>query len=228
MMRAIILLSLLIWVGGCASKNAVPNDFQINTLTQSIKEPSGLMTAISSGDEVAMKERILAGDSVNAEFEGQTPLRYAISAKQTRMVQILLRAGAQPNWAMQPGQESVLMLVSRLGLNDLVVAFIRSGMALDYADASGRTALTEAAMNGHLTTANVLINAGADVDIVFEGKSLLMHLVEQNSMLLVKPVIEAGADVNYVSNMGESSLSIAREQQLHELDLMLVQAGARL
>ncbi|KZY70086.1 ankyrin repeat domain-containing protein, partial [Oleiphilus sp. HI0066] len=185
-------------------------------------------TAISSGDEVAMKERILAGDSVNAEFEGHTPLRYAISAKQTRMVQILLRAGAQPNWAMQPGQESVLMLVSRLGLNDLVVAFIRSGMALDYADASGRTALTEAAMNGHLTTANVLINAGADVDIVFEGKSLLMHLVEQNSMLLVKPVIEAGADVNYVSNMGESSLSIAREQQLHELDLMLVQAGARL
>ncbi|KZZ77108.1 hypothetical protein A3765_23645, partial [Oleiphilus sp. HI0130] len=122
----------------------------------------------------------------------------------------------------------LLMLASRKGMNEQVIAFIQQGQDLNYIDTRGWSALAEASLNGHLTTANILLDAGAEVDVYPDGASLLMKLVADNNMLIVKPMLEAGADVNFIAQSGETALSIARENQFHELDLMLVQAGARL
>lgn len=229
MNRLIILLSVLLWVAGCASNDQqAPPDFRINTAKQVLDAPSGLMQAVESGSEERLRASLLAGDSVNAVYQGETPLRIALVQERARFVRILLRAGAAPNWNLQPEQASLLMLASRKGMNKQVVAFIQQGQDLNYVDTRGWSALAEASLNGHLTTANILLDAGAKVDVYPDGESLLMKLVAENNMLIVKPMLEAGADVNFVAQSGETALSIARENQFHELDLMLVQAGARL
>lgn len=229
MNRLIILLSVLLWVAGCASNvKEPPPDFRINVAQEVLDAPSGLMQAVRVGDEEALRASLLEGDSVNGVYQGDTPLRIALQNGRERFVSILLRAGAAPNWSLQPEQASVLMLASRKGMNQIVIAFIQQGQDLNYVDARGWSALAEAAINGHLTTANILLDAGAAVDVYPEGESLLMKLVADNNMLIVKPMLEAGVDVNFVSESGQTALGIARGNQFHELDLMLVQAGARL
>lgn len=229
MNRLIILLSVLLWVAGCASNDQQPPpDFRINTAKQILDSPSGLMLAVVSGSEESLRTSLLEGDSVNAVYQGDTPLRIALMNGRARFVRILMRAGAAPNWNLQPEQASLLMLACRRGMNEQVIEFIKQGQDLNYVDARGWSALAEASLNGHLTTANILLDAGAEVDVYPDGESLLMKLVAENNMLIVKPMLDAGADVNFVAKSGETALSIARENQFHELDLMLVQAGARL
>lgn len=228
MIRVIILSSVLLWVAGCTNSSVSSEQFRLVKIKERILQPSRLMQAVQAGDESAMKTALLAGDSVNAVYQKNTPLRFAMLSKQVRIANILLRAGAEPDWALEQTQASVLMLASRNGLNALVEAFIQRGYDLNYIDGEGQSALSEAALAGHLTTVNILLNAGASTDVEINGQSLLMRLVASNSMLIVKPILEVGVDVNFVSRDGDSALSIARKKQLHELDLMLVQSGARL
>jgi ankyrin repeat protein len=74
----------------------------------------------------------------------------------------------------------------------------------------------------------ILTNAGADVNVVVRDRSILMHVVEANHMLLAQVLITAGANVNFRDANGDTALRIARRYEYFDLDLMLVQAGGRL
>jgi ankyrin repeat protein len=54
-----------------------------------------------------------------------------------------------------------------------------------------------------------------------------MRVVEDNNMLLSQLLIAGGADVNYRDDAGDTALKIARRLGYFDLDLMLVQSGAR-
>jgi hypothetical protein len=54
-----------------------------------------------------------------------------------------------------------------------------------------------------------------------------MHVVEKNNMLLSQLLIAAGADLDFSDADGDTALKIARRNGFFDLDLMLVQAGAR-
>jgi len=60
-----------------------------------------------------------------------------------------------------------------------------------------------------------------------DGRSLLMQAVELNSLLMAQILIRAGADVNFRSQTGMTALTIARDRQLGDLEMLLVQSGAR-
>lgn len=85
-----------------------------------------------------------------------------------------------------------------------------------------------AAINRHLTTLKILINAGAEVNVFPEGKSVVMYVVQDNNPILLQELIEAGADLNYRDENGDTALRLARRAGYFDLDLMLVQAGGRL
>jgi len=72
----------------------------------------------------------------------------------------------------------------------------------------------------------ILIANGASVNVQPEGKSLLQHMVLANNPLLVQVLLEAGADVNFRTDDGDTALKMARRAGYFDLDLMLVQAGA--
>jgi ankyrin repeat protein len=140
---------------------------------------------------------------------------------------ILLSAGSDWLRGFDSRQTSALIEAADKGFDEIVKTLILKGANLEIKDQLGYTALAKAAKNGHLTTLKILINAGAKVNVNPEGRSVLMHVVEKNNMLLSQLIIAAGADVNYIDAEGDTALKIARRMGYFDLDLMLVQAGAR-
>ncbi len=85
----------------------------------------------------------------------------ARTTRETTAIELLLARGASPNLANDEGNDA-LMLCSRHGLVEGVIALLRAGADPRRANRFGTTALMQAA-RGHLVeTARVLVRAGAD------------------------------------------------------------------
>lgn len=192
-----------------------------------VKQKTEMMLAAEQGNSTELKRTFSAGDRINAIAPEGTAFSLALKNGHASIARILLSAGSQ--W--QPGfadeNSSALIVAANQGFDSLVKLLIMRGAVLDHLDSEGYSALAKAAIKGHLTTLKILINAGAKVDIQPLGRSVLMHVVEDNNMLISQQLIAAGADVNFQDEQGDSALSIARRQGYYDLDLMLVQSGAR-
>ena len=78
------------------------------------------------------------------------------------MVEMLLKAGADPNAAL-PGGETPLMTAARTGALASVKALVSRGASVDSKDERrGQTALMWAAAEGHADVVQALIDADAD------------------------------------------------------------------
>ncbi len=227
--RAIILLIALLSIAGCSSIDyAESNVPKINKEPSSLDQESNLMQAIRNNDYEQFRGAILSGDSINASHDNMTPLRLSLHEQRPSMARLLLKAGANPRLGFNQADASALMLSAKFAFNDVVRQLLRLGLEIDVADAEGYTALAYAAVGGHLSTLNILLDAGASPNAAPLGQSLLMHAVADNNMMIALPLIEAGADLNFIDANGVTALLIAREKDYYDLDLMLVQAGARL
>ncbi len=81
----------------------------------------------------------------------------------------------------------------------------------DEKDASGRSLLMRAAMNGNEWEINLLIKSGADVNLTDkDGWTALMYAVRYSEALeCVESLLDAGADVTIKNNYGSSALLLA-------------------
>ncbi len=226
--RAIILFLLPLVVVACTSSSRVDIDYsKLDRKTVAVPEVTELVSAAANGSAQGVREALASGAQLNAVAPEGSAFSVALRRKHSAVASFLLGAGANWRAGFAPGQPSALMVAARNGDNRLVKQLILKGALLDYQDDQGYTALAVAALEGHLTTMKVLINAGADVDAVAEGRSVLMHVVNNNNVLLSQLLIKSGADVNYQDDEGDTALKIARRKGYFDLDLMLVQAGAR-
>lgn len=222
------ILMTLVTLVACSHSDSLPTaPLPIDTQASRLTAPSALMQAVAAGDRDAFRLALASGAQVNGIYEGETALQWALAKQRFAMARILLKAGADWQLARAPGAPSALMLAAQHGQNDLVKQLILLGADIDYADQRGFTALVNAAQAGHLTTMKILLNAGANPNVVAANKSVLMHVVENNNALLSQVLIKAGADVNYSDDSGDTALKIARRLGYFDIDLMLVQAGAR-
>ena len=227
--RHIILSLAILALVSCASQPE--NNFNIDTLDRTLhysERPTKLMFAAEQGDVLAMREALVAGAPLNAYNESGNAFALALKAGHYTIAEFLLKVGASFEQGFEVDEPSALMLASAEGRNDLVKQLIIKGAEIDHADSQGYTAAANAALNRHLTTLKILINAGAKVDADPQGKSILMHMVIDNNPLIVQQLIGAGADVNYRDSSGDTALGLARRAGYYDLDLMLIQAGARL
>jgi len=55
----------------------------------------------------------------------------------------------------------------------------------------------------------------------------LMKIVATGDLLTAEMLLAAGAEVNYRSDNGRTALDVARANSNQELEMLLVQAGAR-
>jgi len=97
-------------------------------------------------------------------------------------------------------------------------------------DASGRTALLEAAWGGSGDIVNFLLERGADPNIADKsGFTPLMRAVEGGRQPIASALIEKGADVNCRGSVrGTTPLMLAAEGGDQKLAEMLLDAGARI
>jgi len=97
-------------------------------------------------------------------------------------------------------------------------------------DASGRTALLEAAWGGGGDIVNFLLERGADPNIADKsGFTPLMRAVEGGHRPIAAALIEKGADVNCRGSVrGTTPLMLAAEGGGQDMVALLLDAGARI
>lgn len=224
-LMAVITFSVLL--SGCETTQTQSQSSISPALEQKTADkPTLLMKAVAEGDMDTARQLIYAGQSVNVETPQGSALTWAVKNKQVNAVMYLLSIGANPNAGTPEGMISPLMMVAAEGETQLVRLMLAAGADVNYADKLGDTAISKAAYEGHLTTVKALLKVGANVNIAPSGKSLLMHIVGNNDLLLSQVLITAGADVNYQDSSGLSALNIAKQKGYSDLEMLLVQSGA--
>src|SRR4030095_4547577 len=113
------------------------------------------------------------------------------------MVEMLLKAGADPNTTL-PGGETALMTAARVGVLASVQALIARGAMVDAKDDKhGQTALMWAAAEGHAPVVEMLIELGADYKArLASGMTPLLFAVREGRADVVRALLKAGAGVN--------------------------------
>jgi ankyrin repeat protein len=206
----------------------------------------------ASGHIPILSLLIDAGASVNPATPGLVPALYgALAAGQEDAVDFLLEAGADTrpeDFAMamllEPAAEGgCLRLVRQLleeggladmdmrqalsygamkGHTEIVAALLAAGVDVDVSIFDNETPLMEALQNGHAATAQVLLEAGADISRVNDyGRSVLMHAVWGCCTDIVTFLLANG--VSPLSEDGNSALAYASDPAI--VALLLAQSG---
>jgi ankyrin repeat protein len=175
--------------------------------------------------------RILAKEVVNQRSATQKAWEHIFTKRGTPDVldrlQILFPNDDLEYWMFSPLHKSVLGLDGLL-MSDLLGS--HSGVVeVDHRDARRRTPLHWAALRGDLEAVELLLGAGADVDVVDEFNCTpLLYAVSSAVPRIVELLILRRANVNFTNNRGDTPLHYAAR---HKDDLesvkILVQAGAR-
>lgn len=134
--------------------NSGKNNFEPN------KGDLELQEAIYAGNVAKVQQIIASGTDVNRAnwLEGVTPLEIAVESKNLQIVQVLLEAGAHPDFGVS---SDPLTCAARKGLADIAAMLIQAGAKISIENGS---ALNTAAGNGHIAVVRLLIEAGANVN----------------------------------------------------------------
>ncbi|XP_014908865.1 B-cell lymphoma 3 protein homolog [Poecilia latipinna] len=160
----------------------------------------------------------------------QTPLHLAVITKQVNLVDVLLRAGADPAVLDRHGQTALHLCCEYQLLECLSVllSFSSSSPCLEIRNFEGLSPLHLAVLQGHRNLAKMLLDAGADINAmdIKSGQSPLMHAVESNNADMVHFLIENGCDVNSQSYSGNTALHIACGRGQVDTVRLLLKSGA--
>ena len=136
-----------------------------------------------------------AGADVNVPAGMKSPLMYAADAGQTKIMDNLLRAGADVTHNDHDGA-TALHLTARNGHVGCMNRLVKSGTDVNISDKDGYAPLIGAAKNGHDKCVAELIKAGADMNVADDmGNTALMWASMADQYKCVATLIEAGADV---------------------------------
>ncbi|CAM9841117.1 unnamed protein product, partial [Hapterophycus canaliculatus] len=188
-------------------------------------EDTPLAIAVRGGHEGAARVLVEAGADV------PRTLRIFIDRGDENLARELLLAGADPNQGTYNRLRSPLVMASSKGFERLVRALLEKG-----ADARGSSPLHAAARGGHVSTAEILIDAGFGVnDFDLRAKTPLHAAVagQENrgtQVAMIDFLMASGADVGAQQperdGLCESPLHTAAAAGNREGALALLQHGA--
>ena len=189
------------------------------------KGQSALMWAAAEGHPEVVDLLIRRGANVNAASKkGFTPLIFATMKNDSASIPQLIRAGADPNYAL-PDEDKTKMLVvaGAYHSTEAAIALLDGGANPNVADRTGKTPLHMAAQGGYLDLVKKLISKGADLnaktakappreDTVFRlaagEQTPLLLAAKFNHVDVMRALVEAGADVK-LKNQDGASLFLA-------------------
>ena len=106
--------------------------------------------------------------------------------------------------------------------------FLEAGMDVNVCDSAGTPMLCVAARSGKKEMIEWLVSKGADIDVVSKdrGYSPVMDAVWKSSLEIVDILIKLGANLNFVSNDGQTALILATGASNPRICELLVRNGA--
>jgi len=155
--------------------------------------------------------------------------------KKTLLLSLLVVGGVQNNYAMENNLIIVndlandminlsLHEVSRNGNAVAVQALLDNGYNVNTLDRFGDTALSEAAAHGHIDIAQMLLGAGADLNL---GNETPLYIAAGNGHIdIIQILIDAGADLNSVNHLNQTPLYLAAYSNKPRIASLLITAGA--
>ena len=206
---------------GCSSTPVVAN-----VENTQVQKPTPLMEAAYAGQVDRIHDLVEEGASVNAQAPSGTPLLTAVRNNQEQTALALLRYGANPNLGDAEGV-TPLMVAAEKGHTTLAKYLLAGQARVNKTNDDGQTPVSLAARAGNLAMVKLLLSAGGNVNIERNGRSLLMQVVGNNDLLMAQVLIDAGADVNYISPQGKTALDVARSNNNRDLEMLLIQSGAQ-
>jgi ankyrin repeat protein len=114
----------------------------------------------------------------------------------TLLIRDYLRRGADPNHS-----EHTTPLILASDRPDVIRLLLDNGARVNTVDQNGLTALKSAASKNNVKSMDLLVRAGARVNITSPEKSALYHAIEGNGLDAVKYLLRHGADPYRLYNM---------------------------
>lgn len=178
--------------------------------------------------------RILIAAGANAKAMGNyghTPLAVAAMNGDLESAHLLLAAGADPNVKAKESPTPITW-ASTYGHTRVVQALLKAGAAVYNKDDSW-PALVAAARGDHTETMDVLLKAGADINMrAYDGRTALMYSARQGKIKSVRFLIERGAELNLKDENGTALSAAKKSTQIidkaiqSEIIQILQRAGA--
>ena len=132
----------------------------------------------------------------------QTPLSLAAGHRHSMVVELLIIEGSRAINGPDASNELPLTLAAREGHDAIVKILLRHGATIEWKDNITGTALSWAAACGHMGTALLLINKGAEIDTRNkEQQMLLIRAAKATTWVLV----ENEAKIDLQDEHGETS-----------------------
>ena len=171
-----------------------------------------------------------AGADVNIQNnDGITPLMKAVQDNNNTRVQMLIRAGADVNIPDFTGRSPLIREVITKCEQNCVASLVAGGADVNVRDKQGNTALIWAAHHEHAQCIDLLVEAGASVNVqsTMSGETpLIMAMLGNNPIGCVTALTAAGADVNIANHSGDTPLCFAARKGNFKSIERLIEAGA--
>lgn len=161
--------------------------------------------ALMAGDAAGARKLVAQHSDVNVpQPDGATALHWAVYRSDKEMVDLLLRAGANPKAANREGS-TPLWLASINGDAPIIEALLKAGADANEHLPLGRTPIMAAARTGNVDAIKVLLDHGADVNAkeTLRGTTPLMWAADEGHAAAIQFLIQHGADFKARSDMAE-------------------------
>lgn len=190
------------------------------------------LEAVDQGNHELVSQMIKDGAKVNkADKKGAFPLWLAVWNKDTKMVELLLKNGAETTqyFKGKDSKSSLLQIAAQEGLLDIAKLLVERGANIHERGYVGHTPLRVAARNGRLDLVKYFLEEGSDIDTRGDdGATPLEHAASKGHFDIVKLLVEKGANVNIQDKEGDFPLGEAARAGFLDVVTYLISKGADL
>lgn len=188
-----------------------------------------LMVAANNGYDNEVLRLLNKGADVNAEnWEGITPLMFAVQNNHLKVARILLLNNANPNLKPDYAPSALITAVNNgfLQMSELLLQFLANP---DITDNEGSTPLMYAAANGDVLMIDMLLYYLVDINKIDNFGNTALHVASYYGQdEAIEFLIEHGALLNATDENGFSPLHCAIQNNHVSATILLIEKGSKI
>ena len=180
-----------------------------------------LVKAVESRKYSTVNNMLLANNDKSLLRErdagGRTILHYAANNGNTKILGIILTAGADPNALDNEGQSPIFYAVNK-SMERNVKMLISAGANVNIANKTRFTPLLLAAQNGKPKLAQILIRAGADVNAITpSGATALLFAAAKGNNDFIEILLRNRANLRARDKLGNTAMHYAAKNNRYKV-----------